>query len=59
MIEVLSTISIVLGIILKIAAFIALFVMMGMVIYFINKAIPDSKCHGNCNQGRNCNCKES
>ena len=59
MIETLSNISLFLGFVIKTAAEI-LFVLLGLfgIIYLIDKHTPQSKCNGDCNQGRNCTCKE-
>jgi hypothetical protein len=35
-----------------------LIVLVGIVIS-INRRLPPSSCTGNCNQGRNCDCKNS
>ena len=58
MIEFLSNMSILIGLIVKGAAYIFLFCVFGLGIFYILKHTPDSACTGNCNQGRNCNCKE-
>lgn len=60
MIEFLSSVSIFLGWVIQGAAqlFIVVMAMYG-IIYFVDKRTPPSNCHGNCNQGRNCTCKEN
>ena len=58
MIEVLSNLSLLIGMILQGAAYIFLFCLSGLIIFYVVKSLPDSACTGNCNQGRNCNCKE-
>ena len=58
MIEYLSSLSLFFGFIFQTAAQIAV-VMLALfgVIYFVEKKLPPSACHGDCNQGRNCDCK--
>lgn len=58
MIEVLSNLSLFIGLVIKGAAYIFLVCVLGLGIFYIVKSTPDSACTGNCNQGRNCNCKE-
>jgi uncharacterized membrane protein YphA (DoxX/SURF4 family) len=60
MIEILSGISVFLGYVIQIAAqlFVVAMAVFGIV-YFIEKSSPKSNCNGNCNQGRNCTCKEN
>ena len=60
MIEFLSNVSIFLGWVIQAAAqiIIVILAMFGLV-YFIDKTTPTSACHGNCNQGRNCTCKDN
>lgn len=57
MIEFLSNMSLLLGIILHDAAIIALFIIIVMFVIALNSMLPESNCTGNCNQGRNCTCK--
>lgn len=57
MIEVLSGISLFLGLVLKGAAIIFLICFVFLCVYYMIKMTPETACHGDCNQGRNCNCK--
>ena len=58
MTEFLSGMSLLLGIVLHDAAIIALFIILVLFVLALNTMLPESNCTGNCNQGRNCNCKE-
>jgi cytochrome bd-type quinol oxidase subunit 1 len=58
MIEFLSNMSLLLGMIIEQAVYIFLFCVAGLFMFYTIKNTPDSACTGNCNQGRNCNCKE-
>ncbi len=55
--ETLVNLSLLLGMILQDAAYVFLFCAVGLGIFYLIKKTPDSACHGDCNQGRNCNCK--
>ena len=57
MLDFLINMSIILGLIIQQAAYIFIFCVVGLLIFYIIKQMPDSNCTGNCNQGRNCNCK--
>jgi len=57
MIEIFTGISLFLGMVIKSAAIIFLICFAGLCMFYIIKNTPDSACTGNCNQGRNCNCK--
>lgn len=58
MIEFLSTMSLLVGMILQQAVYIFLACVVGLVFYYMIRYSPDSACHGDCNQGRNCTCRE-
>ena len=58
MVEFLSNISLLIGIILEQAAHTFIACVIGLGFFYLIKKSPDSACHGNCNQGRNCSCKE-
>jgi hypothetical protein len=58
MIDFFVNMSIMLGLIIQQAAYIFIFCVFGLFIYYIIKSLPESSCTGDCNQGRNCNCKE-
>lgn len=59
MIEILSNLSLFLGFVIQGAAQIILVILAVFgIVYFVDKHTPASACHGNCNQGRNCTCKE-
>ena len=55
--ETLANLSLLIGLILKGAAYIFVCCVLALGIFYIIKKTPDSACHGDCNQGRNCNCK--
>jgi hypothetical protein len=57
MIEFLSAMSLLFGIILHDAAIIALVIILVLFVIALNTMLPESSCTGNCNQGRNCTCK--
>ncbi len=57
MIEVLSGISLFLGMVLKGAAITFLICFVGLCLFYIVKMTPDSACTHDCNEGRNCTCK--
>ena len=58
MIEFLSNMSLLIGMILEQAACMFIACVIGLVFYYLIKNTPESACTGDCNQGRNCNCKE-
>ncbi len=58
MIEFLSNMSILVGLILQQAAYIFIACFVGLVFYYLIKNSPDSACTHYCNEGRNCTCKE-
>lgn len=59
MIEFLSNMSLLIGMILEQAAYVFVACVIGVFFYYLIKNSPDSACHGDCNQGRNCTCKGS
>jgi hypothetical protein len=57
MVEFLSAMSLILGMILNVLSLVVLLMLTGMFVWFLNNMLPESKCQGDCNQGRSCNCK--
>lgn len=58
MIEFLSNMSLLIGMILEQAAYIFLSCVLGLMFYYMIKNSPDSACTHDCYEGRNCTCKD-
>ena len=58
MIEFLTNMSLLIGMILKSAAYIFVWCMAGLGIFYLIKNSPDSACTHDCYEGRRCTCKE-